>query len=98
MQDTFGQVWAKRPMMIDNQELIIEVIPSPINKGQLEILVSDGNPVETTLSASIVGNRNNSINSILENDRNKRYLNDLVVLASITEFAKEKKILMYQMK
>jgi len=84
LEDEFDQVWAKRPLHIDNNELQFRVQKTSDAEGELiKIMVNDiqGEPVQTELSVvlgkdySAVGNTIN-----FENTRNQRYLNDLLVL------------------
>ncbi len=86
LEDEFDQVWAKRPLHIDNRQLHFEVEKSSDIKGDLvkiRVTDSEGIPVQTELSVALGRNGENAIQSAnLDTPRNQRFVNDLLVLAN----------------
>ena len=84
LEDEFDQVWATRPLYVDNNQLQIKIDRQLGKDGNyLKIKVTDieGIPVKTELS---VGVGNNSLEKVGEDNygiaRNQRFLNDLLAL------------------
>jgi len=80
LEDEFDQVWAKRPLHIDNNRL---QKTSDAEGELIKIMVNDiqGEPVQTELSV-VLGKDYLAVGNTIsfENTRNQRYLNDLLVL------------------
>ena len=82
LEDEFDQVWATRPLHIDHNELQFHVQKTSYGEGEsLKIRVTDaqGIPQQTELSLAMV--KKPAIwDAHLENTRNQRFINDLLVL------------------
>ncbi|MEO1545882.1 MAG: hypothetical protein AAFU74_03975 [Bacteroidota bacterium] len=84
LEDEFDNVWAKRPLHVDNKQLHLEVVKRDRAEGnRLTIKVSDdkGLPVQTELSMALRKNLKNDNRSLhFETPRSQRFVNDLLVL------------------
>ncbi|MEO0571922.1 MAG: hypothetical protein AAF039_09460 [Bacteroidota bacterium] len=86
LEDEFDQVWATRPVHIDNNQLHFEIEkPSDTQGNLVKIKVTDakGLPVQTELSIALGKAEENSQQPFaFDQPRNQRYLNDLLVLTN----------------
>ncbi|WP_165200512.1 TonB-dependent receptor [Muriicola soli] len=92
IEDLSGQVWASRPMQIEQNELQIKVERTTASAGneiyKVQVLDFLGNPVETELSVSLVEERDaalsgrSAIRDLQEgiNSRNQRFIDDMLLL------------------
>ncbi len=84
LEDEFDQVWATRPVHIDNNQLHFEIERSSTSEGDvMKIKVTDANdaPVKTELSVALGKKEGNfSQRPNFSQPRNQRFLNDLLVL------------------
>ncbi len=82
LEDEFEQVWATRPLHIDNNQLHFDIEKSMGIDGEvvkIRVTDDDGAPVKTEISMALgqLDYRDN-----IENDRNQRFVNDLLVLTN----------------
>jgi hypothetical protein len=86
LEDEFDQVWATRPVHIDNNQLNFEIEKSSNPQNNLlKIKVTDakGAPIKTELSVALSEERENSnLYPSFDQPRNQRFLNDLLVLTN----------------
>ncbi|MEL6485310.1 MAG: hypothetical protein AAFP96_10740, partial [Bacteroidota bacterium] len=84
LEDEFDNVWAKRPLHVDNKQLHLEVVKSSSTNGnRLTIKVTDDNglPVQTELSMALSKDRGKGNRSLyFDTPRSQRFVNDLLVL------------------
>ncbi|MET1260505.1 TonB-dependent receptor plug domain-containing protein [Flagellimonas sp. DF-77] len=86
VQDGFGQVWAKRPVVIDREALQIVARKEKDNKGGQELVFkvrdTEGKPVQTEVSVAVTATVEEMTKqaSVFTNERNARFANDLLLL------------------
>ncbi|NNK11964.1 MAG: TonB-dependent receptor plug domain-containing protein, partial [Flavobacteriaceae bacterium] len=97
VEDMFGQVWASRPMQIEQSELQIKVERTAASAEneiyKVQVFDNLGNPVETDLSVSMVEEIDAELSARPErlelqegiNSRNQRFIEDMLLLTGQSE-------------
>lgn len=87
--DEFDQIWAERSMLIEKDKLNVTIEPyeSTVNEKEFKLAVTDseGTPVKSEFSISVVTQREDGKNNLFSepnNLRSQRFLQDLKVLTN----------------